>query len=421
MDTIQDPQDNIYNHLELLSQMSKDFASSINIQATLRHALTLITEYIGAEGGALFLLDEEGKILTCSACVGDNSIEGVTFPSQEGIVGRCLKNNTSEIVADVRNDKNFYARIDNQSGYSTRSILCAPLSVKNVRIGAIELTNKIGDDGLFEDGDLNLLTTMSAAAAFAILNARMSEALVEQEVLKSELELAAEIQRSLLPMSSKRLGIYGVNVPARVVSGDFYDFFELEDGRIVFNIGDVSGKGMNSALLMAKTASIFHCLGKTIHQPGDLLRRVNQEVCETVTRGMFVTMVAGLYDPRSGNICISNAGHEAPLFLDEDNNFVSIPATSPPLGIVPDTAGDNSFEETNFNLGNGSLCLFTDGVTEGFQRDGSDYTVAGLKATLLDKSDLPPLSRLAAIVKSVYRGKGRLRDDITLVLVQPGQ
>ena len=110
---------------------------------------------------------------------------------------------------------------------------------------------------------------LSASAALAILNARMAEALVEQERIARELELAAEIQRSLLPEPGGHdFPVAGINYAARTVSGDFYDFFPLDDGRICFNLGDVSGKGMNAALLMAKTSSLYHCLGKTVHDPG---------------------------------------------------------------------------------------------------------------------------------------------------------
>src|SRR6185295_16982140 len=130
-----------------------------------------------------------------------------------------------------------------------------------------------------------------------ISNARLADQLVEQERIKRELELASEIQRSLLPQADETLPIFGINRPIREVSGDFYDFFELPDGTVAFCLGDVSGKGMNAALLMAKTASLFRCLGKTIRDPARLLTILNREVQETASRGMFVTMIAGLYEP----------------------------------------------------------------------------------------------------------------------------
>ena len=101
--------------------------------------------------------------------------------------------------------------------------------------------------------------------------------------------------------------------PIQEVSGDFYDHFELPDGTIAFAIGDVSGKGLNASLLMAQTASLFRCLGKTMRDPARLMSILNREICETVSRGMFVTMVAGLYDPATGQLRFANAGHLPPL------------------------------------------------------------------------------------------------------------
>jgi len=408
----------IYDQLELLSEMGRDFASSRDIQGALERAVQHITDYVEAEGGALFLLDDEGRTLRCHACSGATDILGLTLPSDQGIVGRCVQNDRSEIVRDVQSDPNFYGKFDEKTGYTTRSILCATLSVKDERIGAIELINKRSGDNLFEENDLRLLESMSASAALAILNARMAEALVEQERLARELELAAEIQRSLLPASGdKDFAVHGVNVPARTVSGDFYDFFELDDGRICFNLGDVSGKGMNAALMMAKTASLFRCLGKTVHQPGRLMARINQEICETAARGMFVTMIVGFYEPRTGIMRFANAGHEPPLYFQSDGTIQSFPADAPPVGISPLLVGDEGYPEEELRLDGGAFYIFTDGVTEGYLADGSEMGVDGLTKILQSGKAKPAGQRLADVIRQIDKGSGPLRDDITILVV----
>ncbi|NJN54268.1 MAG: SpoIIE family protein phosphatase, partial [Anaerolineae bacterium] len=121
---------------------------------------------------------------------------------------------------------------------------------------AIEIINKTSGDGLFSRNDLMLLETLTRAAGLAVHNIRLAERIVERERERHELELAAEIQRDLLPPGAAReFPVHGINIPARAVSGDFYDIILLADGRIWFSVGDVSGKGMNAALLMAKTSS----------------------------------------------------------------------------------------------------------------------------------------------------------------------
>jgi sigma-B regulation protein RsbU (phosphoserine phosphatase) len=413
------PEISVFEHLELLSEMGRDFASSQDIAVSLKKAVMHIAEYVGAAGGALFILDESGHNLICEACVGGIEITGLTVPSDQGVVGRSVQNHSGEIVRDVQNDPNFYNKIDQKSGFVTRSIICAPLRVKDVRIGAVELVNKRSEDGLFSDQDLHLLEAMSASAGLAIQNARQAEALVEQEVLARELELAAEIQRSLLPTArNDDFPIHGINLPARTVSGDFYDFFELEDGRICFNLGDVSGKGMNAALLMAKTASLFRCLGKTIHQPGRLMSLINNEICETASRGMFVTMIGGIFDPRSGIVRIANAGHEPALFFDPDGQCRSYEAEAPPLGITTVLADGDRYPESEFNIGQGSFYIFTDGVTEGYLSDGSELEVSGLTKILLDGCDKTPADRLADVVHAINSSKGPIRDDTTLLCLE---
>jgi len=413
--------DSISGHLELLSDMGQDFATSLDIDETLRHGLQRIADYVGAEGGALFLLDESGETLECTACVGPTEIVGLKLGSGEGIVGRSVKLNSGEIVRDVSRDPNFNTEVDAETGFTTRSILCTPMSVKDERIGAIELVNKTSGDGLFDENDLYFLQSLSSSAALAILNARMAEALVEQERVRRELELAAEIQRSLLPEATDdAYPVHGVNCPARTVSGDFYDFFPLPDGRICFNLGDVSGKGMNAALMMAKTASLFRCLGKTIHAPGRLLSLINDEICETATRGMFVTMLGGIYDPKNGTVKLANAGHEPPLYHARDGSFTSLPAAAPPLGISPLLAPAGGIPETELSLDGGSLYVFTDGVTEGYLEDGSEFGAEGLMTLLTDMAGAPAADRLDAVTTRINRDNVALRDDLTLLVVDDG-
>ena len=265
---------NISDHLRLLADLGQDFAASLDIEETLRSAIERITTYLDAAGGALFMLEEGGSKLRCHACHGATEITGLTLNSEQGIVGRCVQTDSGTIVRDTAGDPDFDISADEQTGFTTRSILCAPLSVHGEKIGAIELVNKLSEDGQFTEADLAILQAMSSAAALAIINARMAAELMEQERVRRELELAAEIQRGLLPEDrGDGFPVHGINRPARTVSGDFYDFFQLDDGRICFNLGDVSGKGMNAALLMAKTASLYRCLGKTIHQSGLLLAK----------------------------------------------------------------------------------------------------------------------------------------------------
>ena len=236
-----------------------------------------------------------------------------------------------------------------------------------------------------------------------------------QSELNKELDLAREIQNSLLPKNMPEdFPVIGVNLSARHLSGDFYDYFTLPDGRIYFNLGDVSGKGAHAALLMAKTTSLFRCLGKRVHEPGKLLTYVNEEIHETSTRGMFVTMVAGIYDPKSDTISLANAGHMPAIMIDRNNQFSKIDAQGPPLGIV----SNSIFPETQFKLNGGSLYLFSDGVTEGRLENGEELGMKGLLELFRSLAEEPPNVRIEDITRRLTAHANVLRDDITLVLVE---
>jgi sigma-B regulation protein RsbU (phosphoserine phosphatase) len=344
-------------------------------------------------------------------------IRGARLPVEGGIVGRAVRDGAVQLVRDVALDPNFERAVDEQSGFTTRSILCAPLVVRGERLGAIELVNKRGADERFAPRDARVLMALAASAALAIQNARMAERLVEEERVRRELELAAEIQRSLLPARRPPgFPVCGRNVAARVVSGDFYDFFAVGPSRIAFCAGDVSGKGMDAALLMAKTASLVRCLGKAEPSPGRLLAAVNREICETQSRGRFVTLVAAALDLDTGRVRLANAGHEPPLLLHPDGRVEAVAAEAPPLGITLDLGPGGEVPESELVLGAGALYVFTDGLTEDIQPDGTLLGVEGLVRLLRAEASRPLGERIDRVVERL--ASDGHRDDLTLLGVE---
>ncbi|MBM3515273.1 MAG: GAF domain-containing protein, partial [Alphaproteobacteria bacterium] len=265
------------DQLGLIAEMTREFTASRTLDAVSQQALERITTFVGAEASSMFLLDSDTGELFCNASYGPVNITGLRLPPGTGIVGRAVQRAEGQMVRDVRADKDFGALVDAKTGFTTRSILVAPMTLGTEALGAIEIINKNSGDGLFQRDDLVLLETLTRAAGLAVHNIRLAERIVERERESHELELAAEIQRDLLPPTStdRAFPVHGINIPARSVSGDFYDIVPIADGRIWFSIGDVSGKGMNAALLMAKTSSLFRCLAKSAEDPGQLLMVIN--------------------------------------------------------------------------------------------------------------------------------------------------
>jgi sigma-B regulation protein RsbU (phosphoserine phosphatase) len=401
--------------LALLAEITQTFAYSLDINETLKNALERFMEYLDAEASSIFLLENDGKELVCRDCAGPVNILGLRLPFDKGIVGRTVTSKNAQMVKDVSTDPTFANQVDDETGFITRSILCAPLMIKDQCIGALELLNKRGGNGLFDGEDRHFVTVLASAASLAIHNARMADKLVEQERMEKELELAREIQLSLLPAdpSDKNFPISGMNVPALEVSGDFFDFFERDDGLIYFNLADVSGKGMNAAMLMAKASSLLHHLAKVISDPGELLKQVNNEVCETVTHGMFVTIVSGFINREEGTINFANAGHQPPLYHHNDGEFEEFEADSPPLGILPDLV----FPIRSIPLDGGCLYIFTDGVTEAVDENEQQLSVEGLIDLIKTNSKIAARNRLVDIVTEIRKMNSHQLDDITMMII----
>jgi sigma-B regulation protein RsbU (phosphoserine phosphatase) len=177
---------------------------------------------------------------------------------------------------------------------------------------------------------------------------------------------------------------------------------------------------MNAALLMAKTASVFRCLGKEVGEPGQLLVRINSEIVETVTRGMFVTMVVGIFNPRTGRLLIANAGHEPPLIHGRNGTFATIEAGAPPIGVVPDLEIGGPIEVTDLDLDGGTLYVFTDGVTESEGDHGVTVDSDAVQELFADVAGLPLARRPQAIVDRAGGGLEQLHDDMTVLAIQGG-
>ncbi len=287
--------------------------------------------------------------------------------------------------------------------------LIIPLTSRGCQLAA--LSHHRGDGAATAT---DFLHSLACFTGLALDNIALSQDLAQHTGFRDELALVAELQRNLLPPPRPEpFPVFGLNRPIRQISGDFFDFFVRPDGLIPFALGDVSGKGLNAALLMAKTTSLFHCLAKTIDEPADLLQVINREICDTASRGMFVTMVAGIYDPAKGRVSFANAGHEPPLIRLPDRSYRSFPADAPPLGILPGLA----IQTTEANLERGEFYIFSDGLTEFRYDNQEDLGVDGLIQLIESKSNDPLRTRLEALLSDLDGDGWEVRDDLTILAI----
>jgi sigma-B regulation protein RsbU (phosphoserine phosphatase) len=396
--------------LRFLAELSQALAESLDLRATLDMAVTRIADFMQAEAASLFLLDHAG-LIECRICVGPVDITGLKLAVGQGVVGRCVAENATQIVRDASRDVRVNVRVDAETGFATRSILCAPLSNARGPIGALEVINR-RDGSLCDEEDAEILRLVAAPAVLAIGNAQLAHGLVQQQRIKRELELARRMQKSMLPR--RRRGdfpIRGINLPAHEISGDFYDFFDLPDGRLAFVIGDVSGKGLDAAFLMVRVASMLRWVGAHAPSPANWLAKVNAELCGTVQDGRFVCAAVGLYDRASGRVRLASAGFP-PALLHDGREFDELPADGPPLGILAEA----EYGEREFALGARALYLFSDGATDVRTDATGRLGETGLRDLIARHATLAPEPRLRALLGDLKRL--RLVDDTTLLLLQ---
>lgn len=287
---------------------------------------------------------------------------------------------------------------------------------KSATLLGLTIQHQVDFDEVLREANIKLA---EANLSYQELTWELEKAIQERDRLAAELhgelQLAREIQQSLLPKESdESLPFAGINVSAKQLSGDFYDFFPAKNGATYFILGDVSGKGMNAALLMAKTCSLFRCLGKKEHHPGELVSLINNEICETSVRGMFVTLIVGLYDPCTGAVRLINAGHPPGILFDKSGKIRLLEAQAPPLGVV----ANMQYNEVCVHLHGGNLYLFSDGVTEGHTQDGSELGIKGLAKWIKELEHLPLSQQLMEIVSRFQMDQKPLRDDITMLALE---
>ena len=404
--------------LALITQMNHELATSLDLNETLQKSLEVIIKRINAQAANIFLIDDKNQSFQCIASKHQAYLEDFEIPITQGVMGKaavmkkCIR--VGDVRKDVREIAEFYFDLDNKTNFTTYSVLCSPLLVSGECIGVIHCLNKKTNSKLFEENDRKLLETLSGPAALAIKNAKTAKELIDKNRMQKEIEIVGDIQKTLLSQNKdEAFPIAGINIPAKVVSGDFYNFSDLGDGKFGFGVADVSGKGIKSSLLMSKASSLYRCLSKTIFSAAELLKILNDEICETASRGMFVTMVVGIYDSIKKELLLSNAGHEPPLIFSNKENFSNFEDAGPPLGIAPKF----KFTEKLISFRESSMYIFTDGITEMKDTSGTMLGQEGFQNFIKKYQSLPGSQRLSKIISDLIKSGRVQRDDLTIVAV----
>ena len=236
----------------------------------------------------------------------------------------------------------------------------------------------------------------------------------KQIILKQEREIAGEVQKKLFPevFEDSKL-IYARNIPARDVSGDYYDYIRVNENEIYFTLADVSGKGIKAGILMANASSVFRSLAKLEKPLSTIARYVNNQVSDSSYQGMFITAVIGKINIQKKEVEYINHGHEPIMIFDKNYNFEYIKSSLPPLGIMK--FDDDSFFQTSIkNIEDKILLIYTDGVTEGYLKNDEELGVKGFE-NLIKDNKFNNSKNIIDKVCEILDNRSKLRDDITCI------
>jgi serine phosphatase RsbU (regulator of sigma subunit)/pSer/pThr/pTyr-binding forkhead associated (FHA) protein len=337
------------------------------------------------------------------------------------IVRRCLATAQAYLTDDASKDVVLSQSVID---FRIRSVMCVPLcGADGKAFGVIQLDTQDRSKKFTED-DLKLLWGVANQAAVALENARLHEDAVRRERMQRDLELAREVQRSFLPRKLPQLAgyeFYAHYESALEVGGDYYGFIPLSQGRLAVALGDVAGKGVPAALLMAKLSSDARFSLLTETDLGQAIRNLNDLLYEfTCQMDRFITLLAAVLDPTRHTVNLVNAGHLAPLLFRRAGSTFgeAMPkeVAGVPLGIMEGYA----YESFAVDLEAGdSLLLFTDGVTDALDVRNSAFSVQGIQKALAGLEEPTPRNLVERVARAVQQhAAGRdAHDDITLVSI----
>jgi serine phosphatase RsbU (regulator of sigma subunit) len=333
------------------------------------------------------------------------------------LVATVLRDRESLLLNDLCRDPRFG---DQQSiiRQSVCSALVAPL-FDNTRVIGMLYADTADPRVHYDRDQLRAFTLLANLIAVQITTARLLEAERERERMAQEVAAATEVQRNLLPARLPALPGYEFaarQIPCCEVAGDLYDAIGLPDGRIALAVGDVSGKGLGAALLMAGTIAGLRILLQEQPRLAECVERLHRQILQASEATRFVTLFLGLLDPATGRLEYVNAGHNPPWLLVPDGAPETLAATGLPLGLIP---GATYAAASTVVPPGGILCVYSDGISEAAAGDEL-YGDERLLASLRRRATEAAADQLEGILTDLraFLGSARADDDMTLLLVR---
>jgi sigma-B regulation protein RsbU (phosphoserine phosphatase) len=404
--------------LERLIEASRALNSTLDLGKLLEIILDTALKTVDGDRGTVYLVDHEKQELWSIILKGNHQVT-IRLPFGKGIAGYVAASGDTLNIPDAYLDPRFNPDVDRQTEYRTRTILCMPMKDKQGGIvGVFQLLNK--RSGPFTAADENFLSALSIHAALAIENARLHEEEKALSRIREEVRLAAKIQMDLLPTTVPDVPGYelaGVSIPAQMVGGDYFDFINIDGSRVGICLGDVSGKGMPAALLMANLQATLRGQAVLDTDTASCVGRSNRLLYETTSPEKFVTLLYGVLDPAAHTFRYTNAGHEYPLLFRAKGRPLQPAGGGVVLGIMPEYPYTE--EQISFTPGD-VLVIASDGISESMDPDNDQFGTERMISVIGPHRGGTAREILDALVEAARRhaGSAPQYDDMTVVVVK---
>lgn len=404
--------------LALISKVGITLLASATLSETLEQIVSLVFEAVPADRCLLMMRDEGSEELRVAvARLRDRVGEVGEIRVSRNVMDEVVMRGKSVLTSDAQHDPRFASGTVVLQGI--RSVLAVPLGVSEKVFGIIYADSPIAD-GRFTEDHLKVLTTLASVAAIRVENARLAEARLQQERLERELQLAMEIQQRFQPTAPPSVPGYelqGISFPCYEIGGDYYDFIERDDGRLVIALGDVSGKGTAAALLMSSLHASVHAQAGSHDSLSETISAVNRYLADNIPANRFVTLFYAELDPASGALSFLNAGHNPPLIVHAAGTVEQLASGGLPLGIKRNAEYREG--RTQMQMGD-VLVIYSDGVTEAASPSGEEFGATRLYEVVsrnMDASAAGVRDRIESALTKFSQGT-QAADDITLVIVK---
>lgn len=404
--------------VELLNEASEKLIKILELDELLRNILRIAKEGLDADRGTVYIVDQEKQEIWSKIFLGDE-ISEFRMPVGKGISGYVARTGETLNVEDAYKHPLFNSDFDKKTGYRTVSMLCLPIAkVDDEIVGVFQMLNK--RKGAFDHTDEDFLHSLANYSAVAIEMASLHSEIVEKKRIEHELSIARTIQESLLPHKIPEIEgyeVFGCNISCEAVSGDYYDFYPLDDNNWVFAIGDVAGKGVPASLMTAVAQSHFKALTRYDRSVTGIAKNLNNYLCENSTPEKFITFHFGILDIGSHTYEFVNAGHNPPVVVSAGEKVKELKTGGPPIGWLPNI--EYSCENIRLNRGDMIFC-FTDGITEVFDANEQEFGEERLYAFLKKNRHLPlkeMFNHLMSELKKFSHGEMD-HDDMTVVALR---